>query len=65
MFQPKPGWFVRMLKKSLLKERTVSEFVELISHGDEEHRQWLRDAAEQYLQEGTVPEPRGKGTPNA
>lgn len=30
-------------------------FARMIEHGDEEHRQWLRNAAKSFIENGTVP----------
>lgn len=37
----------------------INEFVDLILHGSDEHKDWLLDAAKQYIIHGTVPPPRG------
>ena len=36
----------------------VVKFSEAILHGDASHRAWLREAARQWLEDGTVPPPR-------
>jgi hypothetical protein len=33
----------------------VRQFAKLIPHGDEAHKRWLEDAAEQFIRDGTVP----------
>lgn len=43
----------------------IEEFVHRILHGDDDHKQWLKDAGEQFSETGQVPPPRGKGTTNA
>lgn len=40
----------------------VLEFAKAILHGDEDHRAWLMEAAQAYLDGKKLPAPRGKGT---
>lgn len=40
---------------------SVRRFAQLILHGDDAHRAWLLEAAEQYIALGTVPPPAGSG----
>lgn len=42
-------------------ERMVLRFSELILHGDEEHREWLRLAARAFVDGVAVPPPAGLG----
>jgi hypothetical protein len=39
----------------------VSQFADAILHGDDEHRQWLLEAAEAFNGGLPMPPPRGKG----
>lgn len=40
----------------------IRAFATAILHGDDEHRDWLLEAAERFIAGQPLPEPRGKGT---
>lgn len=40
----------------------ITEFAAAILHGDDEHRDWLTEAAERFNAGEPLPAPRGKGT---
>lgn len=40
----------------------VRSFAQSILHGDDEHQDWLEEAAECFVNGQSMPEPRGKGT---
>lgn len=39
----------------------IRAFAYAILHGDDEHRAWLIEAAEAFIVNDPIPEPRGKG----
>lgn len=41
---------------------TADTVYEAIAHGDQEHRDWLREALDAHFAGLPVPPPRGKGT---
>lgn len=43
--------------------KKIREFARLILHGDEEHRDWLIEAADAFIAGEEMPPPRGKGLP--
>ena len=43
-----------MIENTQAERAAIRQFVELILHGDEDHRQWLRLAGEQFVDHGTV-----------
>jgi hypothetical protein len=40
----------------------VRAFAKAVLHGDNEHKAWLLEAAEAFIEGKPLPEPRGKGT---
>jgi hypothetical protein len=41
--------------------RHLRKFTRLVLHGDDEHRAWLLEAVQAYIDEKPMPPPRGKG----
>ena len=40
----------------------INELLEGILHGDDEHREWLTEAINNWAEGKPIPEPRGSGT---
>jgi hypothetical protein len=43
-------------------DEQIRAFAKAILHGDDEHREWLMEAAEAFIAQSPLPPPRGKGT---
>ena len=43
-------------------EPTTEQLLKGILHGDEEHREWLTEAVNNWAENKPIPEPRGSGT---
>src|SRR5690242_9315440 len=43
-------------------DERIRAFAKAILHGDDEHREWLTEAAEAFIAGTPLPPPRGKGT---
>jgi hypothetical protein len=41
----------------------IRKFARSILHGDDDHRAWLLEAAECFIEGKAMPPPRGKGVP--
>lgn len=42
----------------------VRAFARAVLHGDNDHQEWLLEAADAFLERRELPSPRGKGTQN-
>jgi len=51
----------RIASTAKLEARLIDEFLPAILHGDNEHRQWLKEAFQAFVSCSDIPSPRGSG----